>query len=520
MLYLWIFGDNVEDTLGHGRFLVFYLLSGVAAALVQTMVSPASAIPMVGASGAVSGVLGAYLLLFPHARVLTLLIFGFFFRMVHIPGRRRARLLDRRAAGQRLLDRHHLRRRRRVGRGRGGMVRPYRRRRGRHGPALRVPAAARPARALLASGSRVTSAILNALPRYRRGPDRDPPARGDGDEGSHHGRRLRDPPAPADHPHPQAAGAGRQRADHGAHRPAPEAARLHRPAGAPLLPARDHHRLLRGRQPLGRAHDLRDAHRRPGHRGRGQVRRRRARRAGARDLRRRADGLRPRRRGAVASRARRRSHHGAHPGGLAARLRHRDHGRERTHRPLPREALLGRGLQRHDQYRHLHSRPRRAGGRPRRPALRFRQGAVSRAAGVGPPPLRPRRGRLLARRGGPHRVPDRASRSAPAAGGGGHSRHPHRGARLQRLGGRGRPRGLPREALGLGDHRPRRPGGRGSPARQLRDRPRFDDRRRRRDREQRALGPCRRGRGRAGEGSHRGHAGPDPRRMPSSRKAW
>ena len=85
MLYLWIFGDNVEDTLGHGRFLIFYLLSGVAAALVQTMVSPASTIPMLGASGAVSGVLGAYLLLFPHARVLTLLIFGFFVRMVHIP---------------------------------------------------------------------------------------------------------------------------------------------------------------------------------------------------------------------------------------------------------------------------------------------------------------------------------------------------------------------------------------------------------------------------------------------------
>jgi membrane associated rhomboid family serine protease len=85
MLYLWIFGDNVEDTLGHGRFLVFYLLSGIAAALVQTVVSPASEIPMLGASGAVSGVLGAYLLLFPHARVLTLLIFGFFFRLVHIP---------------------------------------------------------------------------------------------------------------------------------------------------------------------------------------------------------------------------------------------------------------------------------------------------------------------------------------------------------------------------------------------------------------------------------------------------
>ena len=62
MLYLWIFGDNVEDTLGHGRFLGFYLASGVAAALTQTLMGPASTIPMIGASGAVSGVLGAYLL--------------------------------------------------------------------------------------------------------------------------------------------------------------------------------------------------------------------------------------------------------------------------------------------------------------------------------------------------------------------------------------------------------------------------------------------------------------------------
>jgi membrane associated rhomboid family serine protease len=85
MMYLWIFGNNVEDTLGHGRFLLFYLLCGVAAALTQTAVGPASTIPMIGASGAVSGILGAYLLLFPHASVLTLVVFGIFIRMVRIP---------------------------------------------------------------------------------------------------------------------------------------------------------------------------------------------------------------------------------------------------------------------------------------------------------------------------------------------------------------------------------------------------------------------------------------------------
>ena len=85
MLYLWIFGNNVEDTLGHGRYLLFYLLSGVAAALAQTAVGPSSVVPMVGASGAVSGLLGAYLLLFPHAHVTTLIILGFFFRLVQVP---------------------------------------------------------------------------------------------------------------------------------------------------------------------------------------------------------------------------------------------------------------------------------------------------------------------------------------------------------------------------------------------------------------------------------------------------
>jgi membrane associated rhomboid family serine protease len=85
MLYLWIFGNNVEDTLGHGRFLLFYLVSGMAAAATQTLVAPGSRVPMIGASGAISGVLGAYFLLFPHASVLTLVIFGFFWRIVSIP---------------------------------------------------------------------------------------------------------------------------------------------------------------------------------------------------------------------------------------------------------------------------------------------------------------------------------------------------------------------------------------------------------------------------------------------------
>jgi membrane associated rhomboid family serine protease len=85
MLYLWIFGDNVEDRMGRLRFLIFYLLSGLAAAAAQILSDPDSKIPMVGASGAISGVLGAYLLLFPHARVVTLLVLGWFIRLVEIP---------------------------------------------------------------------------------------------------------------------------------------------------------------------------------------------------------------------------------------------------------------------------------------------------------------------------------------------------------------------------------------------------------------------------------------------------
>jgi membrane associated rhomboid family serine protease len=85
MLYLWIFGNNVEDSMGKGRFLVFYLVCGVAAALAQYLTDTTSSVPMVGASGAVSGALGAYLLMFPGARVWTLVIFGFFVRFVPIP---------------------------------------------------------------------------------------------------------------------------------------------------------------------------------------------------------------------------------------------------------------------------------------------------------------------------------------------------------------------------------------------------------------------------------------------------
>jgi membrane associated rhomboid family serine protease len=85
MLYLWIFGNNIEDRLGHPRFLVFYLAAGIVAAYAHAVTEPASHIPMIGASGAVSGVLGAYLLLFPRARVHTVILFGFFWQVVRVP---------------------------------------------------------------------------------------------------------------------------------------------------------------------------------------------------------------------------------------------------------------------------------------------------------------------------------------------------------------------------------------------------------------------------------------------------
>ena len=84
MLYLWIFGNNVEDTMGHGRFVAFYLLCGIAAVFAQVLPDPASATPMIGASGAISGVLGAYLLLFPHARVLVAIPLGFYIHTMRL----------------------------------------------------------------------------------------------------------------------------------------------------------------------------------------------------------------------------------------------------------------------------------------------------------------------------------------------------------------------------------------------------------------------------------------------------
>jgi membrane associated rhomboid family serine protease len=85
MLFLWIFGNNIEDSVGHFRFIVFYLLCGIAAAAAQVAIAPDSTVPMIGASGAVSGVLGAYLLLFPRARVLVLLPIWIFWRLIEVP---------------------------------------------------------------------------------------------------------------------------------------------------------------------------------------------------------------------------------------------------------------------------------------------------------------------------------------------------------------------------------------------------------------------------------------------------
>lgn len=85
MLFLWIFADNIEDRLGHVKFVLFYFFCGIAAGLLQSAIDPGSKIPMIGASGAVSGVLGAYILLFPRARVLALIPLGFFLRVSYLP---------------------------------------------------------------------------------------------------------------------------------------------------------------------------------------------------------------------------------------------------------------------------------------------------------------------------------------------------------------------------------------------------------------------------------------------------
>jgi membrane associated rhomboid family serine protease len=85
MWFLWLFGNNVEDSMTRSRFVVFYLLSGIGAALLQVALEPNSTIPMVGASGAISGVMGAYLVLYPRVRVFTLVPLGFFITSVALP---------------------------------------------------------------------------------------------------------------------------------------------------------------------------------------------------------------------------------------------------------------------------------------------------------------------------------------------------------------------------------------------------------------------------------------------------
>lgn len=85
MLYLWIFGNNVEDNMGHLRFIFFYFICGIAASMAHILSAPKSALPAIGASGAISGVLGAYLVLFPRARVLTLVPLFFFWRIIELP---------------------------------------------------------------------------------------------------------------------------------------------------------------------------------------------------------------------------------------------------------------------------------------------------------------------------------------------------------------------------------------------------------------------------------------------------
>ena len=120
MLYLWIFGDNVEESMGHVRYLLFYLLGGVVASLAHILTNPNSQVPTVGASGAIAAVLGAYLVLFPQSRVLTLIPLGFFIRMTMVPAAIVLGSVVRAAvlSGCTLVGR--------PGCGRGGLLGPYR----------------------------------------------------------------------------------------------------------------------------------------------------------------------------------------------------------------------------------------------------------------------------------------------------------------------------------------------------------------------------------------------------------
>jgi membrane associated rhomboid family serine protease len=85
MLFLWIFGNNVEDRLGRPGFLLFYLVGGITAALTQVAIDPASTVPVIGASGAIAATLGAYFVLYPRARILSLVFLGFFYQLIEVP---------------------------------------------------------------------------------------------------------------------------------------------------------------------------------------------------------------------------------------------------------------------------------------------------------------------------------------------------------------------------------------------------------------------------------------------------
>ena len=85
MLFLWIFGNNIEDRLGRLPFLAFYLVGGIVAALTQVAIEPGSTVPLVGASGAIAAALGAYLIIFPGARILSLVFLGFFYQLIEVP---------------------------------------------------------------------------------------------------------------------------------------------------------------------------------------------------------------------------------------------------------------------------------------------------------------------------------------------------------------------------------------------------------------------------------------------------
>ena len=161
MVCLWIFGDNVEDRLGHLRFLAFYLATGVGAALVHAHLAPDSTIPTVGPSGAISGVIGAYALLFPHARIYTLVPFVFvYLGVVEIPpGVYRSLWFRDAAAEPRRRPRHT-----RGDLGRRGEVGAHRRLRDGHGGGI---AAWRPAKGAAAVASRVR-AVVNVMQRRGR----------------------------------------------------------------------------------------------------------------------------------------------------------------------------------------------------------------------------------------------------------------------------------------------------------------------------------------------------------------